>query len=262
MLSFIKLKIRGYLFSDSIDKLLNNQSKILDQLSAINSVLRQDDKYKYNFWLYDNREERMDATNCLFNEIRRYFHLARYEFASKYCSGKEVADIACGTGYGTKLLVEKGGAKSVVGVDISAEAITYAANVHCNPCVTYLHASGTQTGLGAESFDIIMSFETIEHVPNDLDLLREFHRILKPGGILVCSTPNEWPIRIATHHVREYNRDSFCNLLNNYFKLDGLYNQNSGDLSAFNHGQPFGIIETTDENHSLAECFIAVCKKK
>lgn len=124
------------------------------------------------------------------------------------------------------------------------------------------NASGTQTELGAESFDIIVSFETIEHVPNDLDLLKEFHRILRPGGILVCSTPNEWPIKIATHHVREYNKDSFCRLLNNYFELDGLYNQNSGDLSAFNHGQPFGIIETTNENHALAECFIAVCKKK
>lgn len=138
MLSSIKVKVRKYLFADTIDLLLYNQSKILDQLSAINNVLRQDDKYKYQFWLYDNKEERMDATNYLFNESRRAFHLARYEFASNYCHGKEVADIACGTGYGTKLIAEKGEAKSVIGVDICAEAITYATSVHFHPCVTYL----------------------------------------------------------------------------------------------------------------------------
>jgi len=213
-------------------------------------------------WLYQNREERMDASNDMFDESRRRFHLERYHFAAKFCNDKVVADIACGTGYGTELLSRTGNAKMVFGVDVSSEAINYANIRHSGKSNVFICSLGETTGLGDDSIDIIVSFETIEHVPNDLDLLKEFHRILKAGGILVCSTPNEWPIELATHHLREYSRDSFCGVLEKYFIIDGLYNQNSGGSSPFNHEQPFGIVETSDENYSLAECFIAVCKKE
>jgi len=213
-------------------------------------------------WLYQNREERMDALIDIFNESRRQFHLERYNFTTKFSRNKVIADIACGTGYGTDLLKRRGNALKVYGVDICSEAINYANMHYSNQDVEYICSSGETTGLENETIDVVVSFETIEHVPNDLSLLKEFYRILKIGGILVCSTPNEWPIEIATHHVREYNRDSFCEILTKYFEIINLYNQNSGSLSPFNHDQPFGIIETTNENCSLAECYIAVCKKK
>jgi len=262
MFNLVKNKIKNYLRIDTIDKLLEGQSKITDELLAISSVLRQDEKYNKLFWLYDNKEERMDATKLIFNESRRLFHLSRYEFASNYCSGKNVADIACGTGYGTKLLAIKGEATSVIGIDICTEAIAYATNEHSLPCVTYRKSSGTETGLESGTIDIIVSFETIEHISNDHDLIKEFYRILIPGGLLVCSTPNKWPIAIASHHVREYDRSSFITLLSSLFEIVGLYNQNSGDSSPFNRAQEKGIVETSDDNFLLAECFIAVCKKK
>ena len=55
-------------------------------------------------WLYRNRSERMDATVPMFPKSRANFHLARYEFAAERVAGKTVADIACGTGYGVRVL--------------------------------------------------------------------------------------------------------------------------------------------------------------
>jgi len=213
-------------------------------------------------WLYKNREERMDASLDIFDDSRRQFHLARYDFACKFCQNSVVADIACGTGYGTDLILNFGNAKEVYGIDICGDSINYAKIYHSKPGIEYICTSGEKTGLGNETIDVVVSFETIEHVPNDLDLIKEFYRILKHGGTLVCSTPNGWPIEIATHHIREYERNSFIALLSNWFEIVTLYNQNSGGSSPFNHGQDKGITETTDNNFALAECFIAVCKKK
>jgi len=248
-------------------KLTNQHSNILDDTICCNNCEKIKNFYEdilydqTKIWLYQNREERMDASLGIFNESRRQFHLSRYDFACKISQNKVVADIACGTGYGTELLIKTGNAIKVYGVDISSDAINYARTHHSSQETEYICSSGENTGLGDETIDMVVSFETIEHVPNYHDLLKEFSRILKPGGILVCSTPNEWPIEIATHHVREYNRSTFIALLSNWFEIDKLYNQNSGGTSPFNHAQEMGIIETTDNNFSLAECFIAVCKK-
>lgn len=213
-------------------------------------------------WLYQNRDERMDASLGIFNEMRRVFHLDRYNFACNYTENKIVADIACGTGYGTELLHKSGNAQKVYGIDISSEAIAYAKkHHHCGHDIEYICASGTNTALEDASIDVVVSFETIEHVEDDVGLIKEFARILKPGGKLVCSTPNRWPLALAVHHVKEYDERSFTDLLASDFEVDQLCNQNSGDSSPFNHGQTRGIVPTTVENAALAECYIAVCKK-
>ena len=84
--------------------------------------------------------------------------------------------------------------------------------------------------------------------------------MLRPQGLLICSTPNMWPLEIAPHHVRVYNRDSFLNVLSAHFDVLELFNQNSGTQFAFNREQERGIIPTDDSNHELAECFLAVAR--
>ncbi|MBL8889470.1 MAG: methyltransferase domain-containing protein [Planctomycetaceae bacterium] len=212
-------------------------------------------------WLMENRSERMDPTVPIFDQGRADFHLDRYVFAAQYCREQRVADIACGTGYGSEYLSRTGGAAQVFGVDICAEATKYAASRHGGPRITFLTAPGEATGLIAASCDVVVSFETIEHVPDDQALLSEFARILAPGGRLICSTPNLWPLAIAPHHVREYDREQFLASLSNHFRVVELWNQNSGTSFEFNRGQPRGILPTTDDNHQLAECFIAVCER-
>lgn len=243
----------------SIETRLNKLNDKLDKLQKLLDIIANNPKL---LWLYKNRLERMDATVEFFDEARRAFHLARYEFASKYVAGKVVADIACGTGYGTELMVNAGKARKAIGVDIDIETINYAKGTHMPEGVEYVCASGDATGILDKSVDVVVSFETIEHVPDETPLLREVHRILRPGGILICSTPNNWPLDIAPYHVRVYDRYSFEAALSGCFESIELYNQNSGNNSSFNHGQPVGIRRTKPENETTAECYIAVCTKR
>jgi 2-polyprenyl-3-methyl-5-hydroxy-6-metoxy-1,4-benzoquinol methylase len=213
-------------------------------------------------WLYRNREERMDAFVPIFEESRRRFHLARYEFATGWTAGKRVADIACGTGYGCRVLATQGQAAAVTGIDSSDEAIDYARSRHGLPNIEYRVAEGSGTGFPDAAFDVLTSFETIEHVADDAELVDEFARVLVPGGALICSTPNQWPLEIARHHRREYDRAGFLAVLERQFELDQLYSQNSGSDFRYNRGQPAGIVPTTDANCETAECFIAVARRR
>ncbi len=244
---------------------IQNQRKQLDELRS--RVTKLEALFEMSVadpqirWLLQNKSERMDPTVPVFDEGRANFHLDRYVFASHYVSGKAVADIASGTGYGARTLAEQGQALSVTGVDICNEAVNYATIRHSGDNVHFVCASGDATPLPSQSLDVISSFETIEHVDDDLKLLSEFARLLKADGLLICSTPNLWPLAIAPHHVREYDLAAFEALLNQHFTIVQMFNQNSGTSFEFNRNQPRGIIPTTKENESLAECFLAVCRK-
>jgi SAM-dependent methyltransferase len=93
-------------------------------------------------------------------------------------------------------------------------------------------------------------------------LIEEFHRVLRPNGQLIVSTPNQWPLKNTPFHVREYDRNSFIAVLESCFNCLEIYNQNSDSDTPLNHGQARGIVPTTPENDGLAECFIAVCRSK
>lgn len=213
-------------------------------------------------WLDKNRLERMDATVDIFDAQRREFHLDRYRFAAQRTAGLRILDCACGTGYGVRLLVDRGDAAAAIGIDINHQSIDYARTHHTVDAATFICASGEALPIGNHSFDIITSFETIEHVPDDEKLVSEFYRVLKPGGLLIISTPNQWPLADAPFHVREYDRRSFLAVLNAHFECLEMYNQNSGSPSPFNRGQARGIIPTTAENEQVAECYLAVCCRR
>jgi 2-polyprenyl-3-methyl-5-hydroxy-6-metoxy-1,4-benzoquinol methylase len=203
----------------------------------------------------------MDATVDIFDDKRREFHLDRYRFAARRVPGKQVLDCACGTGYGARLLLEQGLAKSVIGVDIDAQAIQYAWQHHNAGAALFVCAPGERLPFAEASVDVITSFETIEHVPDDEALVQEFHRILCPGGLLIVSTPNQWPLADTPYHVREYDRALFLSVLESRFHCLELYNQNSGSPTPLNHDQPRGIVKTTLANQDSAECFVAVCQR-
>lgn len=212
-------------------------------------------------WLQENRLERMDATVEIFDLKRREFHLDRYRFAARRVRGLQVLDCACGTGYGVRLLREMG-AVSVTGVDIEAKTIAYANQKHRVDSTSFICSSGDSLALPDRCVDIVTSFETIEHVPNDASLMEEFYRVLRADGKLIISTPNQWPLADTPHHVREYDRRSFLNVLESRFDCREFYNQNSGSDTPLNHGQRRAIVATTADNQHLAECYIAICRRK
>lgn len=117
-------------------------------------------------------------------------HLDRYRFASQFVEGKTVLDAACGTGYGSAMLSQK--AKSVVGIDIDDETIQFASSQYGNENINFCTASVTNIPANKHEFDIVVSFETIEHIDGESQglFLREVLRTLKPDGLFVVSTPN------------------------------------------------------------------------
>jgi 2-polyprenyl-3-methyl-5-hydroxy-6-metoxy-1,4-benzoquinol methylase len=154
-------------------------------------------------------------------------HLARYRFAAKYVAGGRVLDIACGSGYGTALLREAG-AREVVGVDVDPEAIAYARSRYEGKGVTFL--AGDATSPPVEGlFDLIVSFETIEHLRDPVRFCRACRERLQPGGLFIVSTP--WrtgpPGQRPKNpfHVREWRPDEFRTLLEPFFRDVELHGQ-------------------------------------
>ena len=124
-------------------------------------------------------------------------HLARYRFAAGFVKGKRVLDIACGTGYGSSMLAQAG-AKSVVGVDISPEAVNFGATRYAHDNLAY-ETGSIYDYKGEDPFDIITSFETIEHVDDYLAALENLKKLLAPQGWLIISSPNRL---ITSPHCR------------------------------------------------------------
>ncbi|MFM7116190.1 MAG: class I SAM-dependent methyltransferase, partial [Planctomycetota bacterium] len=133
--------------TDALQYIRNQREQIAalrERVTRLETTLEHCLGSEGGLWLYRNRSERMDPTVPIFDSGRAEFHLARYRFASSYVSGKDVVDIACGTGYGTRLLCESGKAKSVLGIDIDDAAIAYARKKHWLPTSSYLVGGVTQ----------------------------------------------------------------------------------------------------------------------
>lgn len=119
----------------------------------------------------------------------RLEHFHRYVAIADLVRGKTVLDIACGEGYGSVLLANR--ALRVVGVDVSADAVLHAQRSYGDiGNLEFVTASALATGLAASSFDAIVSFETIEHLAEQEQMLAELRRLLRPTGFLVISSPN------------------------------------------------------------------------
>ena len=251
--------------NDRIDALENKLVSVSNKVEEIDFLISSLDQISDVAWLYKNRLERMDASfkAPFFNTNRQEFHLERYRFAANFVKDKVVADIASGTGYGSSLLNTTGSPKFIYSVDISADGIEYARKYYDDPNIEFICASADETGIKSESVDIVVSFETIEHVVDDTKLLEEFFRILRPGGVLICSTPNNWQLKNSEFHLRDYTRDSFQQALSEKFEVSKLYNQNPPNvISGLNDFKKPGIYDTTEENEAFAEVLIAVCHKR
>ena len=229
---------------------------------------KKENKDKYIKWLKKNAGERMDANRKeLFKPDRCDFHLDRYEFASKYIKdGNKVLDVASGTGYGAFNIRKNNPAIDIIGVEIDEMAVEYANFIYGGGggVISYLKGSILNLPFEDNTFNVVTSFETIEHIEDDKGQVKEVLRVLKDGGLYIVSTPNAWSKHLfgkTKYHVRDYTYEEITSLLSDYCKILECYNQNSGSITPFNHRQKRGIVKTTNENKELAECFILVCQK-
>lgn len=181
-------------------------------------------------WLVDNRGERHDALLPIIPPARTELHARRYELAAEVAlqsNAQRIADAASGTGYGSRLLSTIAGAETD-GVDLDPHAVDYAQRHHaCNGQCTFHHADACDTSLPSNTYDLAASFETIEHVQNATGLVTELHRILKPGGALVISTPNR--IGPTPYHVHDFGFPEFAAMIQSAFAIDRWIGQSATD---------------------------------
>ena len=205
-----------------------------------------------NSWLTSNESLRMDANSSLFNTDRRLFHLDRYEFAKSYCSDKRVLDGACGTGYGAAMLSNV--AREVVGIDCSIDAIRYASENYATGNVSFGHAFVEMSPFSDASFDVVTSFETVEHTLCPQAHMAEIVRLLSPdSGCAIVSSPNQWGL--TDHHFFDFNAAMLRQLVDQFFSRVSFFYQNPR-----NSRRLPGIGPLQSEDPADAQCIIAVCE--
>jgi SAM-dependent methyltransferase len=156
-------------------------------------------------------------------------HLARYRLAAQLAGSRRVLDVACGAGYGTAMLAAA--ARSAVGVDLDAATVEYARGRYGSAEFVVGDAAALPFEDGA--FDLVVSFETIEHVPEPERVLAELRRVLAPDGWLVVSTPNKHEYLVENEfHEREFTHEEFVELLRGSFASVELYLQHNWNSSA------------------------------
>ena len=203
-----------------------------------------------------------------------YEHWHRYAFAMSLIEGKQVLDAACGEGFGADLLAGK--AASVQAIDIDAVSIEHARQRYgSRNNVVFNQADVTQLDtLPSDSFDVIVSFETLEHVMEHDRMLAGFYRLLKQDGLLLISTPDKKNYTDATdvvnpHHVRELYFEEFSTLLDKHFQAKKIYTQKllfQSSLWAFDQK---GQVETLTHTQTRIEkglgyppmYYVAACAK-
>jgi ubiquinone/menaquinone biosynthesis C-methylase UbiE len=177
-------------------------------------------------------------------------HRSRYRFAESYVAGQSVLDVACGSGFGLEMLRAVGARP--IGVDYAGETLSEI-RAH-QPAAALLRADATRLPLRTASVDHVVSFETIEHVPDATALVREIRRVLRPGGRLILSTPNRAfgpPQRHTANrfHVREFTADELRGLLRECFSEVQLFGQRPRQEYRY---VPYLMVESHYEPAALA----------
>lgn len=195
-------------------------------------------------------------------------HFGRYTFAARLSRMKRVLDAGCGMGYGSAELAR--GAASVVGVDISGDAVASARQHYDLPRVTFLQGSCTALPFRAAAFDLVVAFEVIEHLGEWRDFLTEARRVLAPGGQCLISTPNRDYYADSRgrsgpnpFHQHEFSFEEFRQELLAVFPHVALFLQNHVDGFVF---QPAGQLTPAEArldgdagNPTESHFFLAVC---
>jgi len=158
-------------------------------------------------------------------------HFIRYEATKQIVAGKTVLDIASGSGYGTKMIACS--AKKVFGVDVSKESVDYAKRNFGAKNIEYICGDGESIPLDDGSVDVVVSFETIEHIKDYKAFMKEVNRVLKKDGLLLLSTPNELEFAEGNHfHLHEFEQDELVSLIKLHFKNIKMYYQGDWVYSA------------------------------
>jgi SAM-dependent methyltransferase len=137
-------------------------------------------------------------------------HLAAYRWAARRAAGRSVLDAGCGEGYGARLLAD--GAASVVGIDRPA-AVATARRRHARPNLTFEEVDLGELATLGRRFEMVVSFQVIEHVEDPVGYLRALATAVAPGGTLAVTTPNRlMSVGENPYHLREWTAPELLDL--------------------------------------------------
>jgi len=170
--------------------------------------------------IIDNKE--CDTASDIYRE-----HLARYEYALKFIkSGNKVLDIACGSGYGSNLLVGQGA--RVWAGDMDEQVVTEAKKKYNKNNLNFKKMDAVELPFEDNYFEVVVSLETIEHIENYMKFVKELKRVLKPGGQLILSTPNVVATKkLAINnpwHLKEFKREELLDIFSEFGEIK-IYGQ-------------------------------------
>ncbi len=195
-------------------------------------------------------------------------HVARYQFAVRLARSKRVLDAGCGAGYGAAALAAE--ALQVLGVDLAAEAASYAHAHYRLPNLHFAQASCAALPVASSSLDLVVAFEVIEHLAEWREFLAEARRVLRPSGQLVVSTPNKNYYTASRgcagsnpYHVHEFTCEEFVEELTRIFPSVCLYLENHSESIIFQPLAPEGAaivkLEHGTADPAEAHFYVAVC---
>lgn len=205
-------------------------------------------------------EERLILDNSSRSNVIYDEHLLRYDFAKEFVKGKVVLDIACGSGYGSKILAEAGATK-VIAVDVDAGALESARKNHFHEAIEYKAGDAADIGLEEKTVDTAVSFETIEHLEDSETFLKELSRVVKDDGLVIISTPN---VKVSgaknPFHFKEFEKEEFASALKRYFPNLVMAEQTNA-VASFLKISGTKQAEISLTNPGEPSFFVAICSK-
>ena len=187
-------------------------------------------------------------------------HMSRYMFAGSMVRDKIVLDAACGSGYGAYYLAACS-ARWITAIDISNEAIAYARSNYTAPCLSHACADIRRLPLSASTFDCIVAFEILEHIEEHEIFMAEIKRVIKPGGILIVSTPDMAFYKSQNaFHKKELTNEGFIDLVLSHFRHVDFFFQSDQMASVIfkKVSKPGGMGQ--QDNKMPSEVFLWPCR--
>jgi 2-polyprenyl-3-methyl-5-hydroxy-6-metoxy-1,4-benzoquinol methylase len=205
-------------------------------------------------------------------------HRSRYAFAARLLPRGRVLDDGCGAGYGSVILARQG--LEVVGVDIDDRTVLHCQKRYSVPSLAFQREDSANLSFPDSSFDAVVSFEVVEHVPDYSRYVAEAFRVLRPGGTLLISTPNkrvysDLPNYRNPFHVHEFYLDEFRQFLGSFFPRVTILGQ--WNVTGLLIGNPWqtttapnsdwllrtrGTATSEEELLESARYLIAICQKE
>ena len=143
-------------------------------------------------------------------------HKSRYSFASSKLSGINILDAACGVGYGSFILAKENNARKIWAVDKDEPAHYFGKSYYEHKNILRIPLFLEDISKLDKLFDGCTCFETLEHLSEPVVFLKQLHALMKPGGKLFASSPNEQVMPFAPdkfrHHVRHFTPSEFDKL--------------------------------------------------